>query len=532
MMQAAGRDLMSFVNQESRAAKDQELVGRTERDPVNITVFGNPVLDVIVNVAEGAAHVFDRVALEKAATIRKSGNLEFKPDTYICFFLMGEPLLWGPFNPGGQQEVYALGQKHKIPTISGRPAQEILKTKSKSVTTLPGPGLHIGGGGVNVLFGFYDVFARLKVQLIATVEKRGTKDLGRLDPFITPLTDKIGPYTEVPLYLQPGVNLAIEGLGPSKDRTIFTAELPTDEEDLEDIPEPAGKAIMVNTIYSPQVAIHALAHAAAPDRLGLLALTKSLCSKRQVDNRVFDRVLKCHPGLRVPEGSCFGSVYDFVTNFVLPRGRCICVVNEDELENLTAVPIGVQRGEASMPTLCGIVEALQKVRTIQQGTRTRVYVTLGPYGSIVLTERDDLIYCGIYEDSSRRSTGKTAIGDTYATFLLALETIGNYIRPYNLPAQDVIKAAAAGADSGVYDGFGNLAVNKVNLFLGAPTRRLFSLGQLTAFDTKPWKAVGLGEMRDSDFAAVSRANLMEQNVDGYYPPATLQEVLGRAFLRL
>jgi hypothetical protein len=516
------------------ATGDQELVGRTERDPVNITVYGNPVLDVIASVAEGSAHVFDRVALEKVATIRSSGNLEFRPDTYICFFLQGEPILWGPFNPGGQQEVYAVGQKYKMPSLSGTEARSQLTTRAKSVTTLPGPSLHIGGGGVNVLFGFYDVFARLKVQLIATVEKRAPGSLGRLDPFITPLTDKIGPYTEVPLYERPGVNLAIEGLGPSRDRTIFTAEIPIDEEDLGDIPEPSGKAIMVNTVYSPQVALDALAHAASPDRLGLLALTKSLCSKRALDPGVFERCLKRHPtlGVRLGDLSQYDSIYSFVTRFVLPNGRCICVVNDEELEHITGRRVGVQRGEVSVPTLYGIVEALRDLRKIQRGARTRVYVTLGSNGSVVLTEKDDIVYCGIVEDRGRRPAGKTAIGDTYATFLLALETIGNYIRPYNLPTQDVVKAAAAGADSGVYDGFGNLAVNKVNLFLGDQNRRLGSLGQLAAFDAEPWKDVGLSEMRDADFASVTRINLMEQSIDGYYPTATLQEVLGRAFLRL
>ena len=142
------------------------------------------------------------------------------------------------------------------------------------------------------------------------------------------------------------------------------------------------------------------------------------------------------------------------------------------------------------------------------------------------------MYCGIVEDRTRVPTGKTAIGDTYATFILALETIGNYIRPHNIPAYDVGKAAAAGADAGVYDGFGNLAVYKVNRFLGDSNRRLVDLGVLHSFPVDKWKEVGISEMRDADWDPLSHGSLMVPDAVPSSAPGTLQEVIGRAFLRL
>src|SRR5688572_4876748 len=157
-------------------ATTDEVVGQTQRDPVNISVYGNPILDVIVNVAEGSGHVAERDAIEEIAGIHRNGDLSFKPDSYVCFYLQGQPILWGPFNPGGQQEVYAVGKKHRIPTHSGDEVAHLMVSFPTSI--LPGPAQHIGGGGANVLFGFYDVFARLKVELIATVEKKSEQGRG------------------------------------------------------------------------------------------------------------------------------------------------------------------------------------------------------------------------------------------------------------------------------------------------------------------------------------------------------------------
>jgi len=351
-------------------------VRETGRDPVNITVYGNPALDVIVNVGEGSIHVVERDALEQVATIRPNGNLEFTPDAYLCFYLGVEPILWGPFNPGGRQAVYTAGEKYPIFIQSTEAAAKIIETNQANVAVLPGPSQRLGGGGANVLFGFYDVFAQLKVELIATVEKTPPGKRGRLDPFVMPLTKKIGPYTKIPLYDQPGINLAIEGLGTHRDRTIFTAQLPSDEQPLESLPTPRGKAIMVNTLYSAQVALDALAFACAPDRLGILALTKSLCSKRKLKSDAIERVMKKHPHLGSQSSTPIECVHDFVTAVVLPNAGCILIMNEAELEHLTGVRVGIQRRETYLPALGGVVEALKKVRAFQQNGKDRVYVTL------------------------------------------------------------------------------------------------------------------------------------------------------------
>ena len=509
-----------------------EVLREAERDPVNITVYGNPVLDVIVDVGEGSIHIVEHDAIEKIATIRPNGNLEFRPDTFVCFYLGTEPIVWGPFNREGKQEVYAVGEKYPIPIQSGEGAGKIVELNQSMVAFLPGPSLRLGGGGANVLFGFYDVFAQLKVELIATGEKPPHGKGGRLDPFVMPLTNKIGPYIKIPLYDQPGINLAIEGLGPKRDRTIFTADISLQEETLQRIPPPRGKAIMVNTLYSPQVALDALAYACAPDRLGILALTKSLCSAKKLDPAVIARILKEHAHIKPGGDVSVRSVHDFVTKLVLPKAGCILIMNEAEIEHLVGIPIGIERRDTYIPTLGGVVEGLRKVRSLQEGVKERVYVTLGADGAIVLTEDDRIVRCGIVEDRSRIPTGKTAIGDTYATFILALETIGNYIRPNNIPAEDVSKAAAAGADSGVYDGFGNLAVYKVNRFLGDSNRSLQDLGLLSSFPSDKWKEVGISEMRDPDWDSLSRGSYLVPGALSSFVSGTLQEVIGRAFLRV
>jgi hypothetical protein len=531
------------------AQSDASIIQATHRDRVNITVYGNPVLDVIVNVAEGAAHLSERDAIEKVAMIRSNGNLEFTADSYIGFDLMGETIIWGPFNAANQEDRYLLGQKYKLraSTTDQRPTHQPGGKYKVHVSRmdlepdglewlhfpmLPSPTARIGGGGPNVLFGFYDVFAQLKVELIGTVEKRPDDMPSRLDRFIKPLTDRIGLYTEIPVYDRPGINLAIEGLGYERDRIIFTAELPTSSPPLDALPAPQGRAIMVNTLYTPQIAFDALAYACSADRLGLLALTKPLCSKTSLSPRVVANVLSKHKSLRIDSDAKFSSVHDFVRRFVLSRGHCITVMNEDELGHLVEMQTCMQHGEINIPTLGKLIDGLRAVRSLQGGNNDRIYVTAGPSGSLVLDEENEVTYCGTIEDPTRPPTGKTAIGDTYATFLLALETIGNYIRPYNIPARDVLKAAAAGADTGVYHGFGNLAVNKVNNYLGDRKRRVVSLGRLDTFPCDRWREVGIPEMRASDWDSVSRLNYMETSGENLFIPSTLQEVLGRAFLRL
>ncbi len=504
---------------------DNDVLRTAQQDPVNISVYGNPVLDVIVDVSNTSRHLAERDAVQQVATIRDSGNLEFRSNTYLGFFLQGELVVWGPFNPNNGHEVYSVGQKFAVPISVGSKADNLLK--SSTLEILPGPAQRLGGGGPNVLFGFYDVFAQLRVELLATVEKPGPGGRAKLDVFVVPLTKKIGPYTSIPIYDWPGVNLCIEGLGPKTDRTIFTAELPRDVSPSA-VPQPKGRAIMVNTVYSPAVALDALAYACENDRLGVLALTKSLCSKNPVDKKVLEEVLANHKLVQGGAGIEYSSIHDFVIKYVLPHGGCICITNEDEIQNLTGKSICMERDGRFYPTLGGVVEALRGVRKLQGWKKDRFYVTLGADGSVVLDEQDKLIYCGIVNDPNRQQQSKTAIGDTFATFLIALETIGNYIKSYNIPAQDVVKAAAAGADSGVYDGFGNLAVNKVNYFLGEKNRRLVGLGSLDSFQSKAWADKQIAHMREVDWEPLISVDHAREG----YVPTTLQEVIGRAFLKL
>ena len=73
-----------------------DAVRRSMQDEVNSTVYGNPILDVIINVHKSARYAHFRNALEHIATIHESGTLEFKPNKYIGFVV--------PSSPGGSHK--------------------------------------------------------------------------------------------------------------------------------------------------------------------------------------------------------------------------------------------------------------------------------------------------------------------------------------------------------------------------------------------------------------------------------------------
>jgi hypothetical protein len=215
------------------------------------------------------------------------------------------------------------------------------------------------------------------------------------------------------------------------------------------------------------------------------------------------------------------SVHDLLRRVVLPRGNCVCVMNDEELSNFTEFNVFTNDGGVKIASLGGIVGALKRFREFQGALRHRVYVTAGHWGSFVLDEKNHLIYCGVYVDNGRSAKGKTAIGDTYATFVLSIETIGNYIRPYVIPAEDVIRAAAAGSDACIYYGFGEYSVAEVNLYVGQPNRIVADLGPLDKFPTKEWE-LGLDRVMERDYLRVGQPCSRV--------PKTLAEVIGKAFL--
>ncbi len=75
----------------------------TSRDPVNITVYGNPVADLIIPVSPHASDVANVKALEQIGSLNHDGAIEFQPDTYITCYSEGQRCLFGPLNPNGQQ---------------------------------------------------------------------------------------------------------------------------------------------------------------------------------------------------------------------------------------------------------------------------------------------------------------------------------------------------------------------------------------------------------------------------------------------
>jgi hypothetical protein len=492
------------------------------QDPVNMTVYGNPVVDLICPLGPRARDAAYRHPILKIAKIHSDGTLEFNPDSYISCFVEAQPCVFGPLNPDAQGGTYTAGGKYPVPVSFGEKARSLLLSISpNSVARLPTTMPRVGGGGTNVLAGFYDIFDKLKVQFIATVE---TNAPGHLDRWIKPVTEVVGDYDPIPLYEHPGINLCFEGLGPTNDRTILTAvmspeNIPKDSE----LPRARGRSIMVNTVYSPLVALDGLANASYNESFAVLALTKSLCSKKPVPDSVLARIRARHPQVcqNVADAP---SVHSFIKQIVLPRANCVCVMNEDELAYFTEHEIFANsKGRTKVPFLGALICAIKNFRSFQGPVKHRVYVTAGSYGSFVLTEHNHLIYCATYNDPLRLSLGKTAIGDTYATTVLAIETIGNYISRYVIPAEDVIRAAAAAGDASFYYGFGFFGVSEVNLYVGQPSRLVLDLGVIDDLPMPQWMELRLDEMKERDYAVHSRQIVSSAN--------TLQEVIGRAFLK-
>ena len=493
------------------------------QDPVNMTVYANPVVDLICPLGTHARDAPFRHPICKIAKLHPDGTIEFNPDSYISCYVDAQPCVFGPLNPDAQGGTYTAGGKYPVSFSFGDVARNLLKSvPSDSIAQLPMTMPRVGGGGTNVLAGFYDVYDKLKVQFIATVE---TTVPGHLDRWIKPVTEVVGDYDPIPLYEHPGVNLCFEGLGPTNERTILTAmvppeRIPSDSE----LPRARGKSIMVNTVYSSLVALDGLANASYRDSFAVLALTKSLCSKRPVPGDVLERIKERHP--QVCEGlSGDVSVHSFIKRVVLPKANCVCVMNEDELAHFTDHELFVTKakGRAKVPLLGSLICALKEFRSFQGPVKHRVYVTVGPYGSFVLTERDRLVYCGTYVDPHRAALGKTAIGDTYTTTILAVETIGNYLGRYVIPAEDVIRAAAAAGDASFYYGFGFFGVPEINLYVGQPTRVVLDLGAINDLPLPQWMELRLDEVKERDYAVHSRPALSSAT--------TLQEVIGRAFLK-
>jgi hypothetical protein len=281
---------------------------------------------------------------------------------------------------------------------------------------------------------------------------------------------------------------------------------------------------MVNTLYSPFVAMDGLANASYPDSFAVLALTKSLCSKKSVPPDVVQKIKDRHP--RVCAGLADDvSVHSFIKDIVLPKSNCVCIMNEDELAYFTDQNFFTKAstGKLKVPMLGGLINAIKAFRALQGTVKHRVYVTVGSFGSFVLTERDRLIYCGVFHDQNRTPQGKTAIGDTYATAILAIETIGNYISRYIIPAEDVVRAAAAAGDACVYYGFGSFGVPEVNLYIGQQARAVFDLGAISELPFPQWMDLRLDEVKERDYYLHAR--------QVQSPAGTLQEVIGRAFLK-
>jgi hypothetical protein len=492
-------------------------------DPVNMTVYTNPVVDLICPLGPHARDAPYLHPIRKIARIHPDGSVEFNPDSYIKCYVEDQLCVFGPLNADAHGGAYVAGGKYPVRFTFGEHAATLVRSiPSSSIAHLPTTLPRVGGGGTNVLAGFYDIFDKLKVQLIATVE---TSTPGYLDRWIRPVTDVVGDYNPIALYAHPGVNLCLEGLGPSSDRTILTAMMPPERTPADsELPRARGRTIMVNTVYSPIVALDGFANASYRDAFAVLALTKSLCSKKAVPPAVLERIKQRHPILcdGVSDGL---SVHSFVKHVVLPKANCVCVMNEDELAHFTDHDLFTAngRGRSKVPFLGPLISAIKAFRSFQGPVLHRVYVTAGPYGSFVLTERNRLVYCGTYSDPHRASLGKTAIGDTYATAVLAIETIGNYLNRYVIPAEDVIRAAAAAGDASFYYGFGYFGVPEVNLYIGQPNRAVFDLGPIDELPLPQWMELRLDEVKERDYALHGR------QISN--PATTLQEVIGRAFLK-
>ncbi len=429
-------------------------------DTIDITIFGHPVIDHV-------ARMDDPMTMGEAESVFKLGadyEMIFQEGSYIVTMTNGSLFKFGPLGMGGK--VYNKGGKYTVNVV------EYNRNDEQGVAFLGYPIVKLGGGGPNALQIMSQVFTDLKPEFIGTYSRK-------IDPTILRVLKKRtknGRLDCIGIYENPPINIVFEGIGPKEERNIFKSPFPP-------IPllerHPAhGKTVMVNTVYNNMLAINGLMDAGRDDKLGVLALTTSLCRKENFTEEEKSYFNEQY-GAETFEG--INNIYNFLTNLLLGNSEPILIMNEDELEHMSGVNIVEKVDEKSFIYFDRVLQGLKRMREYQRGHKPRIYFTMGSNGSLCLDENDVLHYHGVTDDVYGRKKGKNAIGDAYASAVLCAEHKSRR-REKNLPASRVMDIAAALADAAVAEGVEYTDAAAVDRALTESYKNYIELGEIQEVD--------------------------------------------------
>jgi hypothetical protein len=447
-----------FVEAAVRLAQISDIVAA---DDLDITIYGQPVIDHVIDLRNPM-----RIGgLSRICSPNPDGELVFKAGSYIGTRMNGSAFKFGPL--GKNNARYIPGGKYTVGVEDWDG-----ETEGDGLASLGYPVVNLGGGGPNALYVLSKVFGGLRPEFVGTYSQKIDRTIMQV------LDERVGKgrLDCIKLYNNPPINIVVEGMGPKSERMVLKSPFPPTL--LKEKHRAHGKTVMVNTVYNNSLAVGGLTEAVSDGKLGVLALTDSLCRTEKFSDEekaYFDEMY----GRETFNG--INSMYSFVIKLVLGSSSPITIMNEAELEHLTGVKVNDRNDGASHVYFDRVLQGLKRVREYQLSHKPRIYFTMGANGSLCLDENDVLHYHGITDSGLKR--GKNAIGDTYAAAILGAEHIGRFYRR-NLSPSVIMDIAAAAADAAVAEGVDRIDVPAVDRALTKSHAAYIELGPLAGIDEK------------------------------------------------
>ncbi len=479
--QGAERLLTAYKSNDLELAKHLAplvLVGLRREEKFDITIFGQPVIDHVINLQ----NPFRFGELMKICKMNPEGELVFKENSWIRTIEGEEPYFFGMplIYPDGKESLRLIPGKKAVAAHLRRS----VIAAPELVARLGKPIVNMGGDGPNVLQILNQVFGRLSIEFIGAY---ALMPGGAIDPTIRFVLEAVPPLLReaspqpprnleiAPIYDAVPVNIVVEGMRGDETGILKS---PFTERIIEEPFIPKGKAIMVNTIYSRALAVNALCCAVEKGRFGVLRLSESLCNIREPFSNEEKEWIEDFLGSRNIDIDFrkINTLYDFILEKILPQGPALIIMDESEFDHILNPryedpsdfhPVTKQKRvrilEGQRVHLDSLLEGFQAIRNIQKNRKSRIYVTLGVYGSLCLDEYDIVHYSPATVVEGIPSKGKTAIGSTYSAMVVAGEYISRFHKKVEIPY--IMSAAAAAADALFYSGFESVSPATIDEYL-------------------------------------------------------------------
>jgi hypothetical protein len=474
----------------------------------SLVVFGSLVVDETLHIDNPYAYVGQAISWNPGSkTIMISRNAVVQTPFYAppAIHALIMPLESGEFKSG--EKVNALPEGGYGPEVNIDTGGVRLVKWDEGENQMPGceyskflfPKQSLGGGGTNVCFALHAVFRNIPKRYISVSSKYSDK---RVEDGLSSLFD-VGELRLLDIDPLPPVNIVIEGIGDDR----FLVKSPRKRDVFAPYQEAEAEVCMVNTVYPWHVAVNALIEALRAKRGGVIACTIPLCDFNLIPENIGAELADL---TREKLGGDFKdsfvrSIYSFIRDVVMKRSdNLVYIFNEAELAHFARE----KRKEFGVLNLnreaifSGVVRALHWLRSVQDGAKPEIIVTLGKHGTLYLDKEDDLHFCSVLlEQEIHKAVGnKNAIGDLFAAMVLGIHYArgGRGIVPILAPDGDVIKysyvpstliASTAAAEDGVYNGFMRVDPQSINRLIELKVPHYSFFGSI--YD------IALGETEDS-----------------------------------